>query len=188
MKPRSGDALVALPSQTVGPFFHFGLTDTPAAGIMATDEVQGERVSLTLWLLDGAGAPVADGMFELWQADAAGAYRAANPGFNGFGRLATNAHGACTFETIRPGRIADAKGGSQSPHINVIVFSRGLLHHLFTRIYFEDDPTLGSDPVLAQVPPERRYTLIARRSNEGDASWTHLVRLQGDDETVFFDL
>src|ERR1700722_18586885 len=124
MTPRSGDSLVALPSQTVGPFFHFGLTDNPAAGMMATNEGQGERLNLTLWRLDGAGAPIADGMFELWQADAAGAYHGAEAGFNGFGRLATNAHGACRFETIRPGRVPCANGGWQSPHINVIVFSR----------------------------------------------------------------
>jgi len=169
--------MTPLPSQTVGPFFHFGLTER------AMEESAGERVRLTLRLLDGAGLPVPDGMFELWQADATGAYSGPR-----FGRLATDGDGTCTFETIRPGGVPGDDGSWQSPHINVIVFSRGLLTHLFTRIYFEDDPSLGTDPALALVPAERRYTLIAHRCRDTDGEWTHDINMQGDDETVFFEL
>ncbi len=168
--------MTPLPSQTVGPFFHFGFKER------GTNELAGERIRLTLRLLDGAGAAVADGLFELWQADADGLYSGA-----GFGRLATDADGACTFETIRPGRVLGDDGVWQSAHINVIVFSRGLLTHLFTRIYFEDDPSLGSDAALELVPADRRHTLIARRGVDG-GTWAHDIHLQGDDETVFFDL
>ena len=176
--------LVAIPSQTVGPFFDFALTTNRSLGAMAGPNVKGERIRLRLRLLDGEGAPVPDGFFELWQADAEGQY--CSPAFGGFGRLGTDAAGECTFETIRPGRAYECG----SAHISVIVFSRGLLSHLYTRIYFEDDPTLSSDPALAIVPIDRRRTLVAHRLADGAsiATWTHEIRLQGDNETVFFDL
>jgi protocatechuate 3,4-dioxygenase alpha subunit len=182
--------LVAIPSQTVGPFFDFALTTNRSLGVMAGPNVKGERIQLRLRMLDGDGAPVPDGILELWQADAEGRYchpadaRCAetDSAFCGFGRLGTDAAGECAFETIRPGRAQNAG----SPHINVIVFSRGLLSHLYTRIYFEDDPTLSSDPVLAVVPADRRRTLIAHRTEDG--MWTHEIRLQGENETAFFDL
>jgi len=184
--------LVALASQTVGPFFHFALTANRQLGVMAKDTAGGQRIQLSLRLLDGAGAPVADGMFELWQADAAGRYRHpldpesanADAGLCGFGRLETDAAGMSVFETVRPGCIADG----QSPHINVIVFSRGLLSHLFTRIYFEDDPGLDTDAALSLVPEQRRSTLIAHRVSGRDEAWAHDIHLQGPHETVFFDL
>ena len=177
---KSTPELVAIPSQTVGPFFDFALTTNRSLGVMAGPNVKGERIRLRLRMFDGEGAPVSDGFFELWQADAEGQY--CSPAFGGFGRLGTDAAGECTFETIRPGRAHECG----SPHINVIVFSRGLLSHLYTRIYFEDDLTLGSDPALTVVPADRRRTLIAHRA--GDGAWTHDIRLQGDNETVFFDL
>jgi protocatechuate 3,4-dioxygenase alpha subunit len=90
------------------------------------------------------------------------------------------------FETIRPGRVADDAGAVQAAHINVCLFARGLLRHIYTRLYFEDDPALTTDPVLALVPEDRRGTLIASRV--GDARWSMDIRLQGEDETVFFDL
>lgn len=172
--------LVALPSQTVGPFFDFALTTNRSLGLMAGPDVKGERIRLRLRMLDGEGAPVPDGFFELWQADSEGRY--CNPTFGGFGRLGTDAAGECTFETIRPGRAE----GDGSAHINVIVFSRGLLSHLYTRIYFEDDTSLSSDAALAAVPVDRRRTLVARHTADG--VWTHDVLLQGENETVFFDL
>ena len=171
------------PSQTVGPFYHFGLTKNLALGCLTTPDLHGERIRVRFRLLDGDGAPVPDGMIELWQADAAGDYQHA--AFCGFGRLATDGQGSCTFETIRPGRTADGRGGCQASHINVSVFARGLLKRLCTRVYFEGDPALEEDPVLALVPQERRQTLVAR--NTGDC-WTFDIRLQGDGETVFFDI
>ncbi len=174
------------PSQTVGPFYHFGLTKNPALGCLATSDTKGERVRLRIRLLDGDSAPVPDGMIELWQADAAGNYH--GEGFCGFGRLATEADGCCTFDTVRPGRTPDGRGGCQASHISVSVFARGLLSRLCTRVYFAGDPALAEDPVLALVPEERRSTLMAQRDPASPAVWDFEIRLQGDGETVFFDL
>jgi protocatechuate 3,4-dioxygenase alpha subunit len=187
--------LAAMPSQTVGPFFHFALTTNSALGAMAGADAKGERIRLKLRMLDGEGAPVPDGIFELWQADANGVYRHPGDGrvsecdqsFHGFGRMQTDADGVAIFETVRPGRVTDDRGGWQSAHINVTIFARGLCSHLFTRVYFEDDSSLGSDPALNAVPAERRATLVARPGDEAGL-WIHDVRLQGADETVFFDL
>lgn len=187
--------LAALPSQTVGPFFHFALTTNPALGVMAGPDAKGERIRLRLRMLDGEGAPVPDGIFELWQADANGVYRHPGDGrvsecdqsFHGFGRMQTDADGVAIFETVRPGRVTDDRGGWQSPHINVIIFARGLCSHLFTRIYFEGDPSLGSDYALNAAPADRRATLIARPGSEAGL-WIHDIHLQGTNETVFFDL
>ena len=172
----------SLPSQTVGPFFHFALAANAALGCMAGPQARGERVLLRFTLLDGEGKPVPDGMIELWQADAAGRYDAADPGFCGFGRLATDADGRCTFHTVRPGRV-----DGQAAHISVSVFARGLLARLSTRVYFDGDPALTEDPVLALVPAERRPTLLARFGATA-GMWDFVIHLQGDRETVFFDV
>ena len=107
-------------------------------------------------------------------------------GFCGFGRLPTGADGSCTFETIRPGRVADGAGPAQAPHINVCLFARGLLRQVYTRIYFAGDELIATDAVLAQVPESRRHTLVAHETTPG--AWLFDIRLQGDGETVFFDL
>jgi protocatechuate 3,4-dioxygenase alpha subunit len=192
---REPEKFCSLPSQTVGPFFHFGLTENSARGCLRTAEAKGERIRLRFRLLDGEGAPVPDGMIELWQADSSGKYdRPADtregerdPAFWGFGRLATDTDGTCTFETILPGRVADGQGSGQAAHINVSVFARGLLGRLCTRVYFEGDPALADDPILALVPVERRQTLTARRG-AAPGEWTFEIHLQGSHETVFFDV
>jgi protocatechuate 3,4-dioxygenase alpha subunit len=184
-----------LPSQTVGPFFHFGLTADSARGCLWAAEAKGERIRLQFRMLDGDAAPIPDGMIELWQADASGKYdhpadtqqQEKDAAFWGFGRLATDADGSCTFETIRPGRIADGQVSGQAAHINVSVFARGLLGRLCTRVYFEGDPALAEDPILALVPAERRQTLMARRGATA-GEWIFEVHLQGPQETVFFDV
>ena len=186
--------LVASASQTVGPFFHVGPGASPCCnGTIATRDVPGQRLRLRIQVLDGDGAAVTDALVELRQADAQGVYttpptRADEPPpvFSGFGRLGTSEDGSCLFETIRPGRPAQS-GVDEAAHIDVCLFMRGLLRHLYTRIYFEDDATLDVDPVLALVPPERRDTLMARPTTDGDA-FEFVVRLQGERETVFFDL
>src|SRR5690349_2429996 len=108
------------PSQTVGPFFSFSLTATPL-GQMRQASTTGEPIRLVIRLLDGPGAPVPDGIIELWQADASGKY--SNSG--GFGRMGTDATGTCVFETIRPAAVPYVDGKQQAPHINVIVLARG---------------------------------------------------------------
>ncbi|HLN11277.1 MAG TPA: protocatechuate 3,4-dioxygenase subunit alpha [Xanthobacteraceae bacterium] len=190
------------PSQTVGPFFAFGLTPTDydwnvaIGNDLVTPDASGERIRITGRVLDGDGAPVVDSMLEIWQADAAGRYahptdtRAPpNAAFKGFGRVGTDQEGRFSFETIKPGAVPGPGGKPQAPHIAVVVFSRGMLTHLFTRIYFADDPTTAVDPILALVPADRRPTLIARRDDRsGQPTYLFDIRLQGDGETVFFDI
>lgn len=176
---------IATPSQTVGPFFHFGIAAGEGLGSLGAPE-SGERLHLRVRVLDGSGAPLNDAMIEIYQANAAGAYGA--PGFSGFGRLATDADGACVFETVRPGRVTNAEGPAQAAHLNVCLFARGLLRHLYTRVYFAGDPDLDADPILALVPADRRATLLAAPADGTPGRWTWDVRLQGDAETVFFDL
>src|SRR5215469_17850956 len=114
---------------------------------MTGRETQGERIRLRIRLLDGEGAPIPDGMVELWQADASGKYehpedrqqRTPDPTFCGFGRMGTDQAGTCVFETIRPGQVPGFAGKAQAPHISVIVLARGMLLPLFTRIYFAGD-------------------------------------------------
>jgi len=193
MSREPGD-LTATPSQTVGPFFHVGLADKSSLGRLVRPDTKGERIRLQVRVLDGNGVPVPDALVELWQADADGIYvrpadsstALAPHAFCGFGRLATGEDGACVFETIRPGRVPNAQGGLQASHINVCVFARGLLRQLYTRMYFAGDADLEKDAILALVPGDRRHTLMAQSG--GGEQWSFDIRLQGDGETVFFDL
>jgi len=172
------------PSQTVGPFFHRVL---PFAGgdtlVETEDGTSGRRVVIEGTLRDGAGGAVGDGLIETWQADAAGRY--GHPAFDGFGRAPTQADGRFVLETVKPGPVPGPEGRPQAPHLVVGILARGLLTRLVTRLYFEDEAN-EHDPILALVPAPRRPTLIARRVAEGRYRFD--IVLQGDDETVFFDL
>jgi protocatechuate 3,4-dioxygenase alpha subunit len=170
------NTLVATPSQTVGPFFSFGLTTNTGLGQMAGPDTPGERIRLQIQVLDGAGTPVPDAMVEVWHADRAGAIL--------FGRLETDPDGVCAFDTAYPGQA----GPGDAAHVNLCIFMRGLLRHLYTRLYFAGDPSLETDAVLAAVPAGRRDTLIARRHEAVPSAWAFEVHLQGDRETVYFDL
>jgi protocatechuate 3,4-dioxygenase, alpha subunit len=181
------------PSQTIGPFFAYALTPRAYGGSeLATEQVAGEgvageRIRIEGTVFDGDGAPVGDAMIETWQADAEGRFHAdGNAGFTGFGRAETSAEGGFFIETIRPGALPGPNGTTQAPHLTVSVFARGLLIRLATRIYFDDEPGNAQDPVLALVPAERRGTLIAKRGAGGVFRFD--IRLQGEDETVFFDV
>jgi len=185
------------PSQTVGPFFHFGITtEKTCVGSIASPQTKGERVLLTVRVLDGEGVGLYDAMVEIWQANAEGKYnhpddaqqKAVDPTFLGFGRMATGEDGSCEFETIRPGRVPGPGNTLQAPHLNVAVFARGLLKQLYTRIYFGGDPANQEDPVLELVPSERRETLMAQPDSTRPAGWHFDLRLQGEHETVFFDI
>jgi protocatechuate 3,4-dioxygenase alpha subunit len=183
---------IATSSQTVGPFFHFAIATDRTLGVMAGPAVPGERVRLQLRVLDGDGAPVPDALVELYQADAGGKYVPAGErrevgGFTGFGRLATDADGICAFDTVRPGPVSTAEG-VQAPHINVCLLGRGLLRQVYSRIYFEGDAGHDADPILALVPAERRRTLLASPAPDAADLWTITIRLQGEGETVFFDV
>lgn len=178
------------PSQTVGPFFHRGLI-AGGDNVLVNDETVGERIHLTGRILDGKGAVIEDAMVEIWQPDAGGIFphpadpngARADPHFRAFGRADTAADGRYTFETVKPGAIALGA----APYINVRIFARGLLIHLVTRVYFDGEGS--EDPVLRQVPISRRHTLLARRAEDASkATYVFDVRLQGDNETVFFDI
>lgn len=181
------------PSQTIGPFFAYALTPRAYGGKelatehVATEGVAGERIRIEGVVYDGDGVPVGDALLETWQADAEGRFNAAgNAGFTGFGRAETTAAGAYFIETVRPGTLPGPNGAMQAPHLTVSVFARGLLVRLATRIYFDGEPGNAGDPVLALVPEERRATLIAKRGPGGVFRFD--VRLQGEGETVFFDV
>ncbi len=191
------------PSQTVGPFFKYGLTpggqydwNDAFTNNLVTAEVSGDRIRIEGRVFDGEGKPIPDCMLEVWQADAQGRFadlqdkRALpNAAFKGFGRCGTDANGAYSFDTIKPGQVPDADGKPQAPHVLLAVFARGMLRHLYTRIYFGDEAANTTDPVLALVPADRRSTLIAqRKAAAGGMVYSLDIRLQGDNETVFFDI
>jgi protocatechuate 3,4-dioxygenase alpha subunit len=185
--------LTPTPSQTVGPYLHLGLTDARGISRIAGDDAKGERIWLTLRVLDGESVPVPDAMIELWQADSDGNYE--RPGgnqsgevFGGFGRMATAEDGSCTFETIRPGCVAGPRETVQAPHINLSILGRGILKRLSTRLYFAGEPANAVDPILALVPDSRRATLLAQPNPTRSGNWIFNVRLRGECETVFFDV
>lgn len=180
-----GERPVATSSQTVGPFFHVGPGASDAPGVMASPDTAGEHITLAVRVLDGDGLPVPDAMVEIRQADATGSYDD-TAGFSGFGRLSTDADGWCRFTTIRPGATTNPDGTRQAPHVSVCLFARGLLRHIYTRIYFAGDERLAADPILALVPGTRCQTLLAERVDA--STWQHVIRLQGAGETVFFDV
>jgi protocatechuate 3,4-dioxygenase alpha subunit len=190
-------SLIPTASQTVGPFFNFSLTTNHALGIMAPDGAAGEHITLIFRVSDGDDLPTpGDSMIELWQADSQGRYQhpvdarsaTADKNFCGFGRLETDANGVCVFETVKPGRVPDAHSGSQAPHINVTLFARGLGKPLRTRVYFAGEPANGDDPVLALIPAGRRDTLLAKPVAGQLDAWAIEIHLQGEAETVFFDV
>jgi len=190
------------PSQTVGPYFKYGLTpgreyqwNDAFSNDLITPDVSGERIRIVGQVFDGDGAVIPDSMLEIWQADAQGRFadpqdtRALpNAAFRGFGRCGTDANGGFSFHTIRPGAVPGPGGKPQAPHILLAVFARGMTQQAITRIYFEGEAANAADPILALVPAERRATLIAKRGQDGVPAYRFDVHLQGDSETVFFDL
>jgi protocatechuate 3,4-dioxygenase alpha subunit len=185
-------------SQTAGPFFHDCLLREGACiNVLVTPATAGERIRLAGRVLDGDGAAVPDALVEIWQANSHGRYNhpadardlPLDPEFSGFGRSGTDGEGGYWFETVRPGAVPYEEGRLQAPHIAVAVFARGLLNHLYTRLYFADEPANAADPILLRVPEARRPTLIARRTELGGATvYTLDLVLQGQGETAFFNL
>lgn len=191
------------PSQTVGPYFAIGLTPQIfgrkplATSQIATADMAGTHITLSGRVLDGEGNPVEDAMIEIWQADAEGRY--AHPAdrrfpeggsaFRGFGRTGTTANGEFSFETVKPGPVRGPGNAWQAPHLNLIVFARGLLTHVYTRIYFDDENEKNeNDSILALVEPARRGSLIARKIPRSDsADFRFDIHLQGSNETVFLE-
>jgi len=181
----------ATPSQTVGPYFAIGLPwpEGPHAVAPGTPGA----IAIGGFVYDGAGATVPDNLIETWQADPDGRFadlhghggRSTLDGFRGFARSgAEDGDGSFQILTVKPGPVPTPDGSMQAPHIDVSVFARGMLNRCVTRIYFADEaPANAVDPILARVPPDRRQTLLAQRTDDG---YRFDIRLQGPGETVFF--
>lgn len=187
------------PSQTAGPYVHIGLTPNFAeiGGIYAQDlgvtmrapDTSGEPILVTGRITDGAGNPVADAVVECWQANADGLYGA--EGFTGWGRQPVDADGVYRFETIKPGAVRGPDGKPMAPHLALWIVARGINIGLQTRYYFGDEAEANAkDFVLNRIPdPKRRATLIARKAEDEPVPTYRLdICLQGDNETVFFDV
>jgi protocatechuate 3,4-dioxygenase, alpha subunit len=188
------------PSQTVGPFFAYGLTPEQSGypftslfpPVLAEGHAAGTHIKITGRVFDGADKTIPDALIEIAHVDAAGqpvtSREQANArGFRGFGRSATGAADhSFAFHTVKPG----AATAGEAPHVNLIVTMRGMLVHAFTRLYFDDEQEANArDPVLGAVPAERRATLIARREEvPGGLQYRFDIHMQGPRETVFFDL
>ncbi len=176
--------LLQTPSQTVGPFFAYSLTPEPynydfnsiITGDMVNEDRAGEHIQIVGQVIDGKGEPISDAMIELWQ-----------PDIKAIGRVGTgpDPQSRFIFNTIKPLSFE-----GQAPHICVIVLMRGLLVHAFTRLYFSDETAANqTDDVLQSVPADRRETLIAQKGERsGKTVYRFNIIMQGDNETVFFDV
>jgi protocatechuate 3,4-dioxygenase alpha subunit len=202
---QSLNRLKETPSQTAGPYVHIGLTPNFAEiggvfpqdlGIsMVNEKTRGERITITGRVIDGTGTPLRDALIEIWQADAAGLYNSpsevrgsADPNFTGWGRCPSGMDdGVFRFDTIKPGRVPFFDGRMQAPHVTFWIVARGINIGLHTRMYFGDEEAANAeDPVLARIEHKVRVqTLIAPR--DGDV-YRFDIHLQGEKETVFFDI
>ncbi|MFO7853842.1 MAG: protocatechuate 3,4-dioxygenase subunit alpha [Paracoccaceae bacterium] len=191
-------------SQTAGPYVHVGLVPNRAGlagvypedlgAVMAREGAKGERITLSGRIFDGTGAVLRDALVEIWQADAAGLYPSpretrgrADPAFAGWGRCACDFEtGEYRFETVKPGRTPFRDGRMMAPYVAMWIVARGINLGLSTRVHFEDEAEANAeDPVLTRLDARAR-TLIAKK--EGPGAYRFDVRLQGEDETVFFDV
>lgn len=204
---QSLEYLKETPAQTAGPYVHIGLAPG-AAGFdvykkelgwdIAGPNATGERIRVEGLVIDGTGAPVKDVMLEAWQANAEGVYPlsestdAVEQGFRGWGRVITDFDsGLWSFDTVKPGPVIGRSGRPMAPHINLWIVARGINIGLNTRMYFDDEGAANAiDPVINLIEWEnRRSTLLARRLDHGEkVVYRFDIHLQGDNETVFFDI
>ena len=196
------------PSQTAGPYVHIGCTPNFAdiTGVFATDlgagplrddAARGERITIRGRVIDGTGTPLRDAVVEIWQADADGYYNSpsetrskADPHFRGWGRCPCDmVTGEFVFETVKPGRVPFRENDPRpmAPHVLFWIVARGINIGLQTRMYFSDEEAANAaDPMLSRIEHQVRVpTLIGRR--DGDTV-TFEIHLQGDKETIFFDM
>jgi protocatechuate 3,4-dioxygenase alpha subunit len=197
-------------SQTGGPYVHIGLAPQQAGfdifenhfgNVLVNAQTAGQRIAIEGQVIDGSGTVLRDVLIEIWQANAAGKYahpgdlqadKALDPHFRGWGRGGADFEtGLWRFETIKPGPVAGRKGQLQAPHINLWIVARGINLGLNTRLYFDDEAAANAaDPVLNGIEwVVRRQTLIAQRGErDGQTVYRFDIRLQGEGETVFFDI
>ena len=205
--PQKLGYLKETPSQTAGPYVHIGLAPG-AAGFEIYDQelgwdiagphAKGERIRVEGVVIDGIGSPIKDVLLEAWQANAAGIYphpdRAdeTEEGFRGWGRVITDFDsGEWGFDTVKPGPVMGRNGQMMAPHVNLWIVARGINLGLNTRLYFSDEAEANAqDPILNGIEWERRRdTLIAARAErDGQAVYRFDIQLQGEAETVFFDI
>jgi protocatechuate 3,4-dioxygenase alpha subunit len=181
-------------SQTVGPYFQIGLEYLiDRADALKPDAAR--RIEVRGRVLDRDGAPVPDALLEFWTPSASAITSSLMPkhfdysatGYpSGFFRVATDKDGNFAVLIAKPLALTLPDGRMQAPHMLVLVFARGLLRHLLSRVYFADELANSADPVLLDVPTERRSTLIAQTESSQPNSYRWNVILQGQDETVFF--
>ena len=197
-------------SQTAGPYVHIGLAPQHAgfdifennfASVLVMPQTLGERIRIEGTVADGSGTLVRDALIEIWQANAAGRYKhpgdhqpgkAIDPAFRGWGRACSDFDsGVYSFDTIKPGLVTGRNGRPMAPHINLWIVARGINLGLNTRLYFSDEAAANeADPVLKLIESQvRRKTLIAQRDvRDGAVVYRFDIRLQGEGETVFFDI
>jgi protocatechuate 3,4-dioxygenase alpha subunit len=193
------------PSQTAGPYVHIGCTpnfcditgvyETDLGTSMINDKTLGERITIRGRVFDGTGTPLRDALLEIWQADSKGLYNSpselrgtADPNFTGWGRCPTNMEAAeYVFETVKPGQVPYKDGRPMAPHATLWIVARGINIGLQTRIYFDDEKDANEqDPILQRIEHRNRVpTLIAKRDG---STYVFDIHLQGDRETIFFDV
>ena len=181
----SEQKLTATPGQTVGPFYGYALPFEKGNELVHPGAKGAIRIQGTV--RDGADDFIPDALLEIWQADEQGNIPQKTGSlvrdgytFTGWGRAAVDNTGNYTFTTVNPGPTEEGS----APFISVVIFARGLLNKLHTRMYLpEDQEALAKDPLLSSLPEERRRTLIATREADGGLRWD--IKLQGEDETVF---
>ena len=196
MTPNLHPYLIESASQTAGPYVHIGCLPNdiglPMYGganlgqTLLSDGFEGARVAVRGRVIDGVGMVMRDAMVECWQADPEGRFPPeAAEGFHGFARSGCDDDGYWRFETVRPGAVPFADGRPQHPHMTLMIFARGINLGLQTRLYWPD-VDIDADPALQRIEHrDRRATLVAR---EVDGGLELDIRLQGEDETVFFDV
>ena len=196
-------------SQTAGPYVHIGLAPKEAgfdifeknfSNVLASPGTAGERISIEGRVIDGSGTPLRDVLLELWQANSAGRYnhpadtqnKPLDPDFRGWGRACSDFEtGLYRFDTVKPGQVQGRDGRLMAPHVCLWIVARGINIGLQTRMYFSDEAVANeADPVLNIIEqPQRRQTLIAKRElRDGKAVYVFDIHLQGEHETVFFDV
>jgi len=167
------------PSQTAGPYYSIGMSRRPAWSELVAPDSEG-ALDIVGRVLDGAGDGVSDSLVEIWQADADGIYRSDW----GWGRCGSDETGAYRLVTVKPGRVADDEGVLQAPHVTVLVFARGLLKQVQTRMYFPDEQDANEvDPILAALEPRERAALVASAE---DGALRFDICLNGEEQTPFF--